>query len=111
MKVYKMEGVNSYMAYYNIGVIHECLGNVDKARVYYNRCGKYEPALARLRDMSQTNENFKIPILQVILFTILDSVTRFLMYLPQNADKYNGMNILIIYADDWFLKEQIYAIM
>ena len=52
MKVYKMEGVNSYRAYYNIGVIHECLGNVDKARVYYNRCGKYEPALARLRDMS-----------------------------------------------------------
>lgn len=52
MKGYKMEGVNSYRAYYNIGVIHECLGNVDKARVYYNRCGKYEPALARLRDMS-----------------------------------------------------------
>ena len=51
MKVYKMEGVTSYRAYYNIGVIYECLGSVDKARIFYNRCGNYEPALARIRDI------------------------------------------------------------
>ena len=48
MKVYKMDGVNSYRAYYNIGVIYECLGLVDKAIKYYKKCGNYEPALNRL---------------------------------------------------------------
>ena len=47
-----MDGVNSYRAFYNIGVIYECLGQMKKAKEYYRRCGKYEPALARLRDMS-----------------------------------------------------------
>ncbi|NLO09335.1 MAG: glycosyltransferase [Clostridiales bacterium] len=50
MKFHKMDGVNSYRAYYNIGVIYECLGLVDKAKTYYNKCGDYEPALVRLRD-------------------------------------------------------------
>lgn len=49
MKQYKMDGVNSYRAYYNIGVIYECLGQVDKAKTYYAKCGDYKPALARLR--------------------------------------------------------------
>jgi hypothetical protein len=48
MSIYKMDGVNSYRAYYNIGVIYECLGFTDKAYNYYKRCGKYEPALARI---------------------------------------------------------------
>lgn len=45
-------GVNSYAANYNIGVIYECLGDVDKARKYYERCGNYAPAARRL-DSSQ----------------------------------------------------------
>lgn len=44
-------GVNSYSAYYNIGVIHECLGNLEEAERYYKKCGNYEPALTRLRLM------------------------------------------------------------
>ena len=51
VKVYKMNGVNSYRAYYNIGVIYECLGRVDKARTYYEKSGDYEPARIRLKDM------------------------------------------------------------
>lgn len=39
-----VEGVNSYLAYYNIGVIYECLGNVQEAMCYYNKCIGYEPA-------------------------------------------------------------------
>ena len=27
-----MDGVNSYRAFYNVGVIYECLGQVDKAK-------------------------------------------------------------------------------
>lgn len=39
-----VDGTNSYRAYYNIGVIYECLGNKKEALAYYNKCGGYEPA-------------------------------------------------------------------
>jgi tetratricopeptide (TPR) repeat protein len=48
MTEFAVEGVNSYSAFYNIGVIYECLGNQNKAREYYKKCGDYAPALARL---------------------------------------------------------------
>ena len=41
-------GVNSYVANYNIGVIYECLGNMEKAREYYKNCNGYIPARKRL---------------------------------------------------------------
>lgn len=37
-------GVNSFLAYYNAGVIRECLGDKRKAVEYYELCGEYEPA-------------------------------------------------------------------
>jgi len=52
MNIYKTEGVNSYRAYYNIGVIYECLGVIDKAKTYYKKCRNYDPALNRLRSMN-----------------------------------------------------------
>lgn len=45
----KIEGVNSYLANYNIGVIYECLGMSKEAVKYYKKCGNYELALKRLR--------------------------------------------------------------
>ena len=42
------KGVNSYSAYYNIGVIYECLGKKEEAVNYYKKCGDYEPAKKRL---------------------------------------------------------------
>ncbi len=44
----KMEGVNSYLAFYNIGAIYECLGDSEKAVAYYRNCVDYEPAIIRL---------------------------------------------------------------
>ncbi|WPC41068.1 glycosyltransferase [Clostridium sp. JS66] len=44
----KIEGVTSYLPYYNIGVIYECLGEKDKSENYYKMCGNYELALKRL---------------------------------------------------------------
>lgn len=41
-------GVNSYRAYYNVGVIYECLGEKEKAISYYQKCGDYEAAKKRL---------------------------------------------------------------
>lgn len=43
----KMEGVNSYLANYNIGVILECLGNKKEALKYYKSCGDYKLAIER----------------------------------------------------------------
>lgn len=36
-----VEGVNSYLAFYNIGVIYECLGKKDQAIQYYRKCKDY----------------------------------------------------------------------
>lgn len=46
-------GANSYMAYYNVGVIYECLGKTDEAVKYYKLCGEYENAKERLRLMNK----------------------------------------------------------
>lgn len=47
----KTSGVNSYAAYYNIGVIYECLGDLDQAVKHYKKCGAYAPAKERLRSL------------------------------------------------------------
>ena len=49
----QIEGVNSYKAYYNIGVIYESLGYVDKASEYYKDCGQYDSAVARLAELKE----------------------------------------------------------
>ncbi|MDE6845235.1 MAG: glycosyltransferase [Lachnospiraceae bacterium] len=48
MEEFAVDGVNSYKANYNIGVIYECAGYPDEACTAYRKCGDYEPALARL---------------------------------------------------------------
>jgi hypothetical protein len=53
MKEFSVDGVNSYKANYNIGVIYECAGYVAKARDAYQKCGDYEPAKARLRELDK----------------------------------------------------------
>lgn len=47
-----VEGVNSYRAYYNIGVIFEVLGQITEAKKYYNKCEGYEPALSRIHALT-----------------------------------------------------------
>lgn len=49
MEEFSVHGVNSYMAYYNIGVIYECTGRTEEARTYYKKCGGYAPAVERLK--------------------------------------------------------------
>lgn len=45
----KMEGINTYLPNYNIGVIFECLGYRDEAISYYRKCGDYELAVKRIK--------------------------------------------------------------
>lgn len=45
----KIEGVNDYLANYNIGVILECLGNKEQAIKYYKKSKKYKLAKERIK--------------------------------------------------------------
>lgn len=48
-KTFAMDkGVNDYLAYYNLGVIYECIGQSEEAKRYYVKCEGYEPAKQRL---------------------------------------------------------------
>ncbi|MBO5207978.1 MAG: glycosyltransferase [Lachnospiraceae bacterium] len=51
MERFSTEGINSYRANYNIGVIYECTGHKEEAKKYYNKCGEYELAKNRLREL------------------------------------------------------------
>lgn len=51
MSEYSVEGVNSYSANYNIGVIYECTGHTEEAKKYYKKCGEFEMAKKRLREL------------------------------------------------------------
>lgn len=53
MEEFSVDGVNSYKAFYNIGVIYECTGHPAEAAVYYKKCGGYAPALARLKEIGR----------------------------------------------------------
>ncbi len=48
---YSIEGTNSYKSLYNIGVIYEVLGDIERAKKYYIECGEYSPALSRLANI------------------------------------------------------------
>lgn len=53
MKEGKMQGVNSYLANYNIAVIYEILGYTKEATAYYQQCGDYPLAKNRLAMVKQ----------------------------------------------------------
>ena len=48
----KVDGVNGNLAFYNIGVIYECLGQLEDAEKFYLKCEKYklaDDAIRRIR--------------------------------------------------------------
>lgn len=42
-------GANSYLAFYNMGVIYECCGMIDEAKEFYKKSGDYGPAVTRIK--------------------------------------------------------------
>lgn len=49
---YSRKGVNSYRANYNIASIYEMQGESEKALEYYRKCGDYEPAMKKVRELA-----------------------------------------------------------
>lgn len=45
-------GANSFKAFYNIGIIYECVGNLKEACKYYIKCGDYDLAKVRLQKLN-----------------------------------------------------------
>jgi len=45
-------GITSYLSYFNIGVILECVEMIEDAIEMYKNCGDYEPALERLSKLT-----------------------------------------------------------
>jgi len=45
----RIEGITSYLPYYNIGVIYECLGFKNEAIEFYKKCGNYKLAVERIK--------------------------------------------------------------
>lgn len=52
MKADRSVGTNSFKAYYNVGVIEECLGNVESAVDYYKKAGDYDKAVEGLNRLN-----------------------------------------------------------
>ncbi len=52
MNTYSRKGVNSYRANYNIASIYELQGEADKALEYYKKCGDYEPAAKKVKELA-----------------------------------------------------------
>ena len=44
-------GITSFLSYYNMGVILECVGMTEDAKEMYKNCGDYKPAAKRLADL------------------------------------------------------------
>ena len=47
------KGITSFLSYYNIGVILECVGMIEDALQMYQNCGDYEPAKQRLAELQR----------------------------------------------------------
>lgn len=47
----KVEGVTTYKAWYNLGVIYECTNHIKDAVYYYQKCGEYAQAKDRLKHL------------------------------------------------------------
>ena len=46
-----ISGICSYLSYYNIGVILECVGMTEDAITMYENCGDFGPAMKRLSEL------------------------------------------------------------
>lgn len=50
-KTSNVRGVNSYLSYYNMGVIYEVAGDLDSAIKFYKKASNYIPAMKRLQNI------------------------------------------------------------
>lgn len=54
LKDFKVEGTNSFLAYYHLGVVYEMIGNQEMALMFYEKCGNYSRATERIKKLRQS---------------------------------------------------------
>lgn len=69
----KVEGINSYLPNYNLGVIYETLNYYGEALKYYKRCGNYPLALERLEKMAKNLDSNEINKLKDSIKQLIDN--------------------------------------
>ncbi len=52
---FHVNGTNSHLAFYYLGIVQEMLGNKDLARTFYEKCGDYAKAKQCLLELDQSN--------------------------------------------------------
>ncbi len=51
-----VEGTNSFMAYYHLGVVYEMIGNTEMALMFYEKAGDYPKAIEQVTRLKKTPE-------------------------------------------------------
>lgn len=46
-------GTNSFIANFNLGAVYEMIGNPEMALVFYQKCGDYPKAIARINELTE----------------------------------------------------------
>ena len=53
---FKVEGTNSFLAYYHLGITYEMIGNAEMALMFYEKAGNYPKAIAQVERLKKTPE-------------------------------------------------------
>lgn len=90
----KFHGANSFLSYYQIGLICEKLGDTDNALAYYRKCGNYPPATDRAAQLpaGQARSQAK----RVVLFGGAHFILQYIMEQYQQAFSKMGYDTLVV---------------
>lgn len=48
-----IQGANSFIPGYNLGCMYEVMGDIERAKDYFTKCGDFEPAAKRLEELNK----------------------------------------------------------
>jgi len=95
----KVIGTSSYLAYYNIGVIYEVLGNIEQALSYYQKCGEYAPVtkrISRILESGKVKEKIQDCIERGDLFKAKSLLNIIEEYLKNDPDIYSMKAVIFM---------------
>ena len=90
----KFHGANSFLSFYQIGLICEKLGDINNALTYYHKCGNYPPALEQMTRLSynMTHSDSK----RIVLFGGGNFILQYIMEQYQHAFSGMGYDTLVV---------------